>query len=361
MAGSIAEALEQAVEQHEEEEARGSGEENTEESVGAAGEEGGPTRDSQGRFAASAAEEPAGEEPAAVDPPEGTEPRAVEPTVEVPPEPTEEHHTAGPPVGWRPAAREKWKGLPQEVMDEVNRRELGIQQALTQTADDRKLAAGFKEVYAPYEAMIRSEGADPLQATTELFKTAAALRSAPPAHKAQLVAQMVQQFGIDIQMLDAALTQGPAPQQRAPQQQAPTDPNLQWVQQLKQGLEQHAQSMSQQQQQAGVDEVAAFAHGKEFFADVRDEMADIIEVKSRQGVELSLEDAYNQACRLNPEIAKIVGQRERAIAAGDAQQRNAGARRAASSVSGSPAGAPPATGNLSRRDAILAAMDQQVD
>ena len=73
---------------------------------------------------------------------------------------------------------------------------------------------------------------------------------------------------------------------------------------------------------------------------------------------LFLEQAYNQACQLDPGIRSVIQQREQAQGAGAANKRTRKARHAASSVTGSPAGAPPAIeGQLSRRDAILAAME----
>jgi regulator of protease activity HflC (stomatin/prohibitin superfamily) len=82
-------------------------------------------------------------------------------------------------------------------------------------------------------------------------------------------------------------------------------------------------------------------------------MADLIEVSERRGIDLSLEDAYNQACRLNPEIASVMEQRTKAQAATQAHQRTSRARRAASSVAGSPAGKPPSANSpRSLREAL---------
>jgi hypothetical protein len=87
-------------------------------------------------------------------------------------------------------------------------------------------------------------------------------------------------------------------------------------------------------------------------------MADLMEVSSNRGVQLSLEDAYNQACKLNPEIASVMEQRQRAAEAEAQQQRMQGAREAASSVGGAPAGAPPKDpDDMSLRGAIANAFE----
>ena len=214
------------------------------------------------------------------------------------------------------------------------------------------MAQAFREVYAPYEAMIRGEGSDPLSAISNLFQTAYQLRSAPGPQKAKLVADLVREFGVDINLLDQAIVGAPQkqqPQQHQPQQPQPMrDPRF----------DQLLSVIERQRQEAADGEVAQFASNHEFLNDVRDEMADLIEVAARRGVDLSLEDAYNQACRLHPEIARVVDQRERAKAAGAAQQRGARSRQAASSVRGTPTAQPPRdSGKMSLRDSILASME----
>jgi hypothetical protein len=316
----------------------------------------GQPRDEHGRFAR--AEEPIGE-----DDPRGGEPEqqageghleAQAPDAEGP---QEEVAELPAPQSWKPGAREHWNTLPTEVREEVYRREHGMQKYLNQTAEERKLAQAFYEVYSPYEAMIRSEGADPLQAVDRLLQTSYQLRTAPPQQKAQLVAGIIRDFGVDVHVLDQALT-GQLQQQAAkpPQQAVVQDPRVDQLMQALQGVE---QQNSQERDAAAQAEIAQFAQSHEFLADVRDHMADLMEVAQRRGVDLSLEDAYNQACRLNPEIASVLDQRDRAAAAGAAQTRTARAREAASSVGGAPTKAPRKDpGEMSIREALATAIEQ---
>jgi hypothetical protein len=348
---SIHDALEAAINDHETDDPAPQEAAGTEEPLQPAGE-GERKRDEKGRFAAESGEEPPKE---GVQPQEGDPAAAAAPDGDPPAEPG-----LAAPQSWRPGAREHWGALPPEVQQEVAKRERDMMVALERTADDRKTAQAFQQVYAPYEAMIRGEGSDPIRAIDTLFQTAYQLRTAQPAQKAQLVAGIIRDYNIDVGALDAVLSgQMPMAQPGMPQQmpqQAPMgDPR---VDQLMAALQNMGQQNQQAKDAAAHAEVTEFAKTHEFLNDVRDQMADLIEMSANRGVDLSMEEAYNQACRLHPDVSKVVEQRERAKAASEAQQRGKSARRAASSVSGAPAGAPPArSGPPTLREALSDAFD----
>lgn len=310
--------------------------EDTEEPVPAAE---GRARDEHGRFAR----------------PEGAE---AEPEAGVQPQQPNAEQVDQPPQSWRPSAREAWANTPLEVKQEVQKRESDMQAAFQQTAQARQLAEGFHKVYSPYQEMIASEGSNPLQAASNLFATAGMLRSGSAMQKAQVACDIIKNHGVDVAMLDHLLVSGPAAAAHR-QMQPPADPR---IDQIMHALQSQAQKAEQARDARASEEVSTFSVGKEFFGDVRDQMADLIELASRRGIDLSLDQAYTQACKLTPDIEKIVSQRERAKASGEAQRRAGKSRRAASSVTGSPAGAPPGNqGPPSRRSAIEDALDAAGD
>ena len=129
-------------------------------------------------------------------------------------EPKTEQPALRPPNSWKPSIREKWGTLPREVQQEVIRREREASSALTQSDEARKGWNEFKETLAPYQAHIAADGAKPMEAVKSLFDTAMALRVGTPQRKAQLVASMIQNYGIPVEMLAQALD-GQAPQQQS--------------------------------------------------------------------------------------------------------------------------------------------------
>jgi DNA-binding transcriptional MerR regulator len=248
-----------------------------------------------------------------------------------PPAPAPVAETYKPPQSWKAQVRERWASLPPEVQAEVVRRERESEASHRDAAEAKKGWSQFRETVTPYEAMLRAEGVDPIRAVGSLLQTMAALRTAPPQHKAAMVANMVKSFGVPIDALDAAL----AGESTQSQPQAPyRDPR---VDQLFSRLEQ-AQSARQQQMASQAQQEIQSVAGEEFFEDVREDMADLIDAASRRGVALSLKDAYSRAVKLNPATSEVLAQRDAAKAATTANAATAAARKASSSVRPNPGG-----------------------
>lgn len=300
-------------------------------------------RDERGRFKAKAA----AEKPEAVASPQA--PAEGQPAPEA-----QAAKVDRAPQSWRPLARENWGSLPPDVKSEVMRREQEITRTLSETAEARKTAQAFEQAWRPYEQFIRAEGSDPIQAVGHLMQTAAMLRTAPPVQKAQLVASIIHQYGVDVAALDAALAGAPMPQM--PHQAPMSDPR---VDQLFSVLSSQVQQKQEREYNQAVENVEAFGADKPYFEDVRSVMADLIEVAERNGRTLSLDQAYNQAIRLDPEIAQVIQQREARERAQTAQATTGRARAAASSLRSNPA---PGVGSSktpsTRREALEQAFDQ---
>jgi hypothetical protein len=270
------------------------------------------------------------------------------------------------PAQWKPEARERWQGVDPMIKAEVTRREKEFQTHLQQSAGLRDFVSQFENIVRPYEMFIRAENSNPLAAVANLFDTAAQLRVGTPQTKAMMVAGLCSQYGIDLQQLDGALakvfgvqTEGVNPAalaQQPPNPQAFRDPRV----------DQYLYDMAQQQRQQQEREAAEiqtatqhFAEGAEFFEDVREDMADMIEMAARRGIVLPVKEAYEKACAMNPEISKIITQRQSATQPRAMTQAALRAKRAASSVKGetSPHG-PTVPQSDTLRGAIEAAIEQ---
>lgn len=257
------------------------------------------------------------------------------------------------PMNWKATVREHWSKLPVEVQREVVRRESEMAMALQQSAAVRKEHEAVRQEYnafrqqiAPYEGLIRSEGSTPTATISSLLQTYGALHMAAPATKASIVANMVRTFGVDIGMLDQALsgqTTGNANQgfgsvpnhgiqhQANPQQFR--DPRFdQFMSQIQAAQQQRAQAIASDAQS----ETSRFGEGHEFFEDVRQDMADIIEMGMRRNVKITMDEAYDRACHLRPEIRQVMQQRDAAKNAASTRVATQRSLSAASSVRSSP-------------------------
>ncbi|CAB4136655.1 hypothetical protein UFOVP312_37 [uncultured Caudovirales phage] len=277
-------------------------------------------------------------------PKEATEPPAQEPQdqgMQPGPKAGPKNHPERAPQAWRPEVREHWAQLPEPVRAEIARRESEHARFIQDSSEARRNNEALMRTIAPYEAFIRAENSNPMQAIDNLMSTAARLRTGTAPELAQMVAGLVNQFGVGrfgnafIEQLDSALA-GQAPQQD-PQQAAIEQALNQRLAPVQQMLTQFQQAQLAQQQQvtsSAQNEVADFLNKAEFGEDVRDDMADLMEAATRRGQNLSLADAYKKACLMNDNVRSVITQRVRAQGAQQGTQAAQKARSTAVQVSG---------------------------
>ena len=265
-----------------------------------------------------------------------------------------QHRVDRAPASWRKEAKGEWASVPLHIRQEVHKRELEITRALNEANVSRQAASQFEQVAQPYMARIQSLGVTPQQAFSELLKADYLLASGSQQSKAQMLDKLIQDYGVDINELDATIARRLGGQQQAQPQQVDIQQLVQ--QQLQQALapmyaqQQQAQMQQQQQADQTVEQMSLdpkYPH----FEDVRQDMADIIEINSRRGVYLSLDDAYNRAIGFNPELSS-------SIRTTQLNQQAQQAKAAALSVTGAPSssGTPTHVSSGNMRDDILAAM-----
>lgn len=260
------------------------------------------------------------------------------------------------PASWSPEEREGWEKIDPKHQRAIMRRETQITQVLGQTAAQRQIVGELQRIIAPYQSILAAEKAHPLQAISELFRTSAELRTAPAPRRADLVAEMIVRFGVDIDLLDQRLNERlqnpgrPAPQMGQGQvvlDEAAIDARIR-------------STMEQSRTAAELEaEWNAFASAKEneFAEDLRLDIADILDMAARRGVKMSLQDAYKRATMLHPTISRIIQDRQ---AQTSAAQQTAAARRAkeaSASVAGSGA---PSQGPEEEDDSVRGAIRQAI-
>lgn len=257
------------------------------------------------------------------------------------------------PAQWKPAVREKWNTLPREVQEEVLRREADSMRLIGSVGPKIRLADEVASHIAPYAEKIQEAGISPSAFIGDLFSSVKSLAQGSMQEKAEVVANIVQSYGVDLHTLDQILTgriSAPPEVLEARRQMARAQAMMQSQQ----------SNVAQQSALEAERAIAAFGADPkhEFLDDVRDLMADLIDT----GRAKTLEDAYSAAIWAHEDTRKILLQREaqsRAMAKG---QRAAAARRASSSVSGSPvAPVGAASGNgkdMSLRESLEAAFDE---
>jgi hypothetical protein len=266
------------------------------------------------------------------------------------------------PTTWKPDIREDWSKIPPRAQQEILRREAEVNQTLNQTAAARKFSGEFQNIIRPYEAMIRAAGVTPLQAINNLVQTAGGLQAGTANQKAAIVARLIGMYGVDIAILDGMLA-GKAPKGGSPANDdallQAVDKRLKPLTDFVNGIQNSRAANEEALGRESLQTADQFAADpeNEFFEDLREDIADILELAANRGRSMTLKEAYDRAAAQNPQIAKVVTDRKAAKEAEETAKNLDRSRRAASSQpSGSPGGIGPSgakPGN--RKDALTQA------
>lgn len=250
----------------------------------------------------------------------------VEPESQEDPEPVEAkappEDDVKAPIGFSPEAREEWSSTPKKVKQQILKREKEIAEAMQGTSEARRTADAVNSFVGNYQQVLAAEGAsNPMEALEGIVQTVSVLRMGSPQQKAQAMASLVGHYGVDLNTLDSALASGITGE--PVQENAPAgnpdieriiDERMAPVNQLLNGVTQYQQLQQEKSQTATKQNINEFAAdpANEFFNDVRQDMADIFDLATKRGQQITLKDAYDKAVALHPEISGVVTQRQTA-------------------------------------------------
>lgn len=238
-----------------------------------------------------------------------------------------------PPQALSAAVKAKWATLDAETRQEFIKREADVNKMFHNKDGELQMGRELKEVITPYMAIIQAEGGTPASAVKDLLNTAYQLRSAQPAQKAQLVQRIIQQYGVDMSLV----------------QEQSADTTIQSLQQKIAQIEQMAnpEAMYRKFEEKSensriLSEVSAFASdpANKHYEQVKPLMAKLL----GSGASQSMKEAYDAACKLDPTISSIL-EAEKVSSLKVKQAEEIGKKRnAGASITGSPGAIVPNTG-----------------
>lgn len=245
------------------------------------------------------------------------EEEALEPVKEIPPA----------PQSWTAEAKAEWANASPRLREEITKRETDFHQALTRHDGDLNLGRQMKEVVTPYLAQIQAEGGTPVTAVQSLLNTAHILRNGTPEQKKHVIVTTAKQYGVDLGVSEEA------------EYVDPTIASLQQqIEQLKQIANPAAIESRLRERLEGdkvQSDIAAFASDPAHvhFETVKPLMASILNA----GQAKDLKEAYDMACMANPQVRSTLEAAKSAELEAKRKQELANKKRAASSITGSPA------------------------
>ncbi len=274
------------------------------------------------------------------------------------------------PKAWKVSTREHWSKLPKEVREQVQQRETEITKFIGQHGAAIQHKAQFDELIEPFKPFIAAQQSTPMRAVHGLMTTAARLTTGAPQQKAAVVAEIMRNYGIDVKTLDEYLTaqmQGnPQQFQAQPTQERPPA----WAQPILSFMQETTQARQARETRVNQEAAAELAAAEKmpFFSDLQEDIGLLMERAAKKNELMTIQQAYERARKMNPEVDAILTQREKA-AKGNGDSAIVKARKAAATVRGAPGGGDVSKANgkandgkiLSRREQLAAAIDAQAD
>lgn len=219
------------------------------------------------------------------------------PTTEAKPEGAPSTAPAGPPPGWSPEAKAEFTKLPPAVQQAVVKREQEVSAGFAQYSQRQK---EFDQVVAPRRQHYAGQGISDVQAVDNIWQWFEALKG-NPAEAFPALAELV---GYNLSTV--------TPAGGDPSTDFPLDPNVQRmlskVPTLEQQVARLTQTFEQQQEARTRQELANFSKDKPHYEAVRVTMGKLMNA----GLANGLDDAYQQAVRLSPEVQAEVQRSEQA-------------------------------------------------
>ena len=225
-----------------------------------------------------------------------------------------------PPASWKKDYHDVWQKADPKMQEYAWQREEQMRAGVEPLLAKAQFADTMQEAIEPYLPTIQGMGLTPEKAVSALMQADYTLRTAPPQQKMQLFVQLAQSYGINL----GAMGANP---QAAPQNSV--DP-LVW--QLQNELNnvrgevmgwKQQQEMQQNQQLLG--EINQFSLKADHFEEARPTMIQLLQ----SGMAETLEDAYEKAIRLNPDLFDQVSKAQQAEqAAKQAKEYNRAAKAA---------------------------------
>jgi hypothetical protein len=245
------------------------------------------------------------------------EPEVAEPAKEVP----------QAPQSWSAEAKAEWATAPDKIRAEVLKREQDMHQALTRHDGELRLGRDMKEIVSPYLPIIQAEGGTPQTAVRDLLNTAYVLRTGSAEQKRALILNTAKQYGVDLGV------------QEESEYVDPTIAQLQReIAQLREVSNPQAIESRLRERFEGdkvQSDIAAFAANPAnmHFEAVKPIMAALLGNHQAK----DLQEAYDMACNANPQIRSTLEAAKSAELEAKRKQEIAQKKRAASSITGSPA------------------------
>jgi hypothetical protein len=225
-----------------------------------------------------------------------------------------------PPASWKKDYHEVWQKADPKMQEYAWQREEQMRAGVEPLLSKAQFADAMQEAISPYMTTIQGLGLSPDKAVAALMEADHKLRNSDPQTKLQYFQQLAQSYGINLGAMQGQ--PGQMPQQTV-------DPTVYALQNELNKVRGEVMGWKQQQEmmenQSLLNEINQFSLKAEHFEDVRPTMIQLLQ----SGVAQTLEDAYEKAIRLDPNLFEQMTKAQQAeVAAKQAKEQNRAAKAA---------------------------------
>ncbi len=225
-----------------------------------------------------------------------------------------------PPASWKKDYHEVWQKADPKMQEYAWQREEQMRAGVEPLLSKAQFADAMQEAISPYMQTIQGLGLSPDKAVAALMDADHKLRNSDPQTKLQYFQQLAQSYGINLGAMQGQ--QGQMPQQTV-------DPTVYALQNELNKVRGEVMGWKQQQEmmenQTLLNEINQFSLKADHFEDVRPAMIQLLQ----SGMAQTLDEAYEKAIRLDPNLFDQVTKAQQAEAAAkQAKEQNRAAKAA---------------------------------
>ena len=225
-----------------------------------------------------------------------------------------------PPASWKKDYHEVWQKADPKMQEYAWQREEQMRAGVEPLLSKAQFADAMQEAISPYMQTIQGLGLSPDKAVAALMDADHKLRNSDPQTKLVYFQQLAQSYGINLGAMQGQ--QGQMPQQTV-------DPTVYALQNELNKVRGEVMGWKQQQEmmenQTLLNEINQFSLKAEHFEDVRPAMIQLLQ----SGMAQTLDEAYDKAIRLDPNLFDQVTKAQQAEAAAkQAKEQNRAAKAA---------------------------------
>jgi hypothetical protein len=193
------------------------------------------------------------------------------------------------PRTWRAEAIAGWDTLPENIKDEVLKREDDMFKGIESYKSDATFGKTVQNIFAPYQAMLQAQNINPLAVVDNYMKMQHVMLVGTQAQKQATIRNVIKAYNVDFNVNEV------------PPEAPYVDPQVQTLQQQLQALESRQQALDlarQEEIRGGIrKELDAFSADPKnpYFLEVADDITTLL----KSGVK-TLAEAYEKAVWANP-------------------------------------------------------------